>query len=292
MSDATAQALGQTAEFTHQQKLDAIAEVFGQEYADTFQDPVLFMPCVFMSPTVKQFYKREFNLISRTLFVESVYRRRPTYNQSVLDDYSAVSSRKLADIQKLLTTQCDRLAHICRSNGVQLDASYMHPQQRVVPIIAGHAKTYIATLHKLDEVYQLTGTALLNGVIDGNARRECEMLCRKAVRAFSAMLRNEILKLYKESQRMRKAMAGPDQELDKAESAHGQALAEFDASVESERTTDPGAHVDPEDASQIIDDLASQSNATKSGGRRRKADEPSTPASAAQAPASEPVETT
>lgn len=290
MSDAIAQVLGHKPELTHQQKLDAIADVFGQEYADNFQDPVIFMPCVFLSPTVKQFYKREFNLISRTLFVESVYRRRPTYNQSVLDEYSAVSSRKLADIQKLLTTQCDRLTHICRSNGVQLDASYMHPQQRVVPIIAGHAKTYIAILHKLDEVYQLTGTALLNGVIDGNARRDCEMLCRKAVRAFSAMLRNEILKLYKESQRMRKAMAGPDQELDKAESAHGAALAEFDASVESERTADPGAHVDPESAAKVIEDLTAQSNAGK--GRRRKSDETSDPAGTPQTAASEPVAST
>ncbi len=39
-----------------------------------------------------QFYKREFPLISRTLFVESVYRRRPTYNQEVLDSFASIAA--------------------------------------------------------------------------------------------------------------------------------------------------------------------------------------------------------
>lgn len=272
MSDPTAEAQSQDAEFTREQKLSAIAEVFGEEYANTFQDPVIFLNATFMSPTVKQFYRREFNLISRTLFVESVYRRRPMYNQDVLDDYAAATARKLSDIHQLLTTQCSRLVVICKSNGVKVDASYMHPEHRIVPIIAGHAKTYIATLYKLDELYQLVGSAVLHGVIDGKTRRQLEMLCRKAVRAFSAMLRNEILKLYKESQRMRKAMTAPDEEVDRAEAAHGQAVAEFDATVASELEQDPASHVDPAQASQVIDDLAAHTAAAKAS-RRRKTDE-------------------
>lgn len=260
-------------EFTQEEKIAALAEVFGKEYADKFQDPVVFMPVTFLSPTVKQFYKRDFNLISRTLFMESVYRRIPTYNQDVLDEYSSMAARKLGDVQTLLTNQRNRLAKLCKDNGVSLSASYLHPEPKLVPVIAGHAKTYILTLQKLDEVYQLTGTALLNGVIDGGVRREFELLCRKAVRTFSAMLRYEIRKLWKESARMRAQMEQPDAELDKAEAAHTQAVAAFDEAVAGEMATDPKAHVAPEQAADVIADLAAQANAAKSAPKRKRADE-------------------
>lgn len=257
MSDPADNETPQTPMFSAEQQLAALAEVFGAEYVRDFQDPVLFMPAVFRSPTVKQFYKREFPLISRTLIVESVYRRRPTYNQNVLDDFAAMSSRKLADILTLLGTQCERLRMICKTNGVQVDATYMHPDERLVPIIAGHAKTYLAVLRKLDELYQLAGSANLNGVIDSSVRMKTELLSRKAVRAFSAMLRNEIFKLYKESQRMRAAQNGQpaDKELDRAESAHSEAVGAFDSQNASGDALDTGDQVDPAMASQVIDDL-------------------------------------
>ena len=273
MSDAATVISGSAPEFSQEQQIEALAEVFGPEYAARFQDPVIFMPVTFRSPTVKQFYKRDFNLISRTLFLESVYRRIPQYNQQILDDFSSMSARKLADVQTLLTKQHSRLAKLCKDNGVSLNASYLHPETRVAPVIAGHAKTYIQTLMKLDEVHLLAGTALLNGVIDGGIRREFELICRKAVRTFAVMLRYEIRKLWKESARMRAQMAQPDAELDKAEASHTQAVASFDQAVESEMTSDPSAHVDPERAAQVIDDLAAQTAAAKVGKARRKSDD-------------------
>lgn len=273
MSETAIVISGSAPEFTQEQQIEALAEVFGPEYAAKFQDPVIFMPVTFRSPTVKQFYKRDFNLISRTLFMESVYRRIPQYNQQVLDDYSSMSARKLADVQTLLMKQHSRLAKLCKDNGVSLNASYLHPDTRLVPVIAGHAKTYIQTLMKLDEVYQLAGTALLNGVIDGGVRREFELICRKAVRTFAVMLRYEIRKLWKESSRMRAQMAQPDAELDKAEASHTQAVDAFDKAVESEMVTDPNAHVAPEQAAQVIADLAAQTAAAKGGKARRKADD-------------------
>jgi hypothetical protein len=269
MSDSATTNSGSAPEFTQAQQIDALSEVFGPEYAAKFQDPVIFLTVTFFSPTVKQFYKRDFNLISRTLFMESVYRRLPQYNQQVLDDYSSMSARKLADVQALLTKQHDRLAKLCKDNGVSLTASYLHPDVRVVPVIAGHAKTYIQTLKKLDEVYQLAATALLNGVIDGGVRREFELVCRKAVRTFAVMLRYEIKKLWKESSRMRTQMSLPDAELDKAEASHTQAVADFDKAVESDMVTDPNAHVAPEQAAQVIADLAAQTTAAKAGSKSR-----------------------
>lgn len=281
MSETAPVISGSAPEFSQEQQIKSLGEVFGPEYAAKFQDPVIFMPVTFRSPTVKQFYKRDFNLISRTLFMESVYRRIPQYNQQVLDDYSAMSARKLADVHKLLTNQHGRLAKLCKDNGVSLNASYLHPETRLVPVIAGHAKTYILTLMKLDEVYQLAGTALLNGVIDGGVRREFELICRKAVRTFAVMLRYEIRKLWKESNRMRSQMTQPDVELDKAEASHNQAVVAFDKEVESEMTTDPNAHVDPAQAAQVIADLTSQTGAAKAGKARRKSDDGGGPEDAA-----------
>jgi hypothetical protein len=240
---------------TREDQLRALAQVFGQEYADDFQDPVVFRQYEFFSPAVKQFYKREFPLISRTLFVESVYRRRPTYNQEVLDAFSAMAAKKLADILHMITTQCDRLEKLCKSNGQPTDAAYLHPQPTLVPVIAAHANSYIRCLAKLDELYQLTGSATLNGVIDGNQRKAFELLCRKAVRAFSAMLRNEIIKLRKESYRMKAATGVVDTEVDKAEGAQEAAIATFDRGVQEEARMDSSVVVDPGAAAGVIDDL-------------------------------------
>ena len=231
-------------------------------------------------------YKREFPLISRTLFVESVYRRRHLYNQAVLDDFSAISSRKIDDVIKLLTTQADRMRTICKSNGVVPNAIYLHPETRLVPIIAGHSRDYITALQRLDDVYQLVGSATLNGLMDGSARMQMETLCRKAVRAFSAMLRNEILKLRKESQRMQQVNLGVrDEEVERAENAHGEAVEAFDASMQTAAALDSSAHVAPADAAEIIADISASTNAASRARAPRKAAEaaPQTSASPVQA---------
>ena len=264
-------------------QLQALAQVFGDEYANEVNDPVMFRQHSFQSPAVKQFYRREFPLISRTLFVESVYRRRPMYNQGVLDAFSAIAAKKLGDILQMLTMQCARLEKICKTNGHITDAVYLHAEVKLVPIIASHANTYIKCLTKLDQLYQLSGSATLNGVIDGNQRREVELLCRKAVRAFSALLRNEIHKLRKESKRMQQASGQKDQEVDKAESAQESAIETFDKEVREQDMMDPGAAVSPEGAAAAIDALAATTAATAGGKAPRKRKD--TPEGAEQVPA-------
>jgi hypothetical protein len=134
-------------------------------------------------------------------------------------------SKRLADIQQLISTQSVRLRKLCDSNGQLTDAAFVHPQPVMVPIIAAHANSYVRCLLKLDELYQLSASATLNGVIDGNQRKAVEQICRKAIRAFSTMLRYEIITLRKESARMRLAMSTPDIEVDHAEDAQEQAIA-------------------------------------------------------------------
>lgn len=266
-------------------QLQALATVFGADYAKGFDDPVVFITRVFQSPAVKQFFKREFPLISRTLFVESVYRRRPMYNQTVLDDFASISKKKLADILALLGTQCDRIRKVCESNAALTDAQYMHPQTTLIPIIAGEARTYIEVLTKLDEAYQLCGSAILNGVIDGNQRKSTELLCRKAVRAFSAMQRNEIIKLRKESQRLRAGLTVPDVELDKAEGAQTESIRDFDEHTHNEAQLDASGSVAPDAAAQLLDDMVATTVATTAK-RRKVASEapPVAPAMADSAP--------
>lgn len=255
---------------TREDQIKALAAVFGAEYAEEFQDPVVFKWYVFESPAVKQFYKREFPLISRTLFVESVYRRRPTYDQLVLDSFAALSAKKLGDILQMITTQCERLVKLCKTNGQMTDAAYLHPQTTLVPIIASHANTYIRCLVKLDELYRLSGSATLNGVIDGNQRKAVELLCRKAVRAFSAMLRNEIIKLRRESYRMRTAAGVEDQELERAEGSQEKAMQAFDQAVENENKLDNSAQVDPASAAELIGNLATTAEAASKPARRKR----------------------
>ena len=176
-------------------QLKALAQVFGDEYANDFNDPVIFRVHTFESPAVKQFYKREFPLISRTLFVESVYRRRPMYNQDLLDSFAATAAKKLGDILQMLTTQCQRLEKICKTNGQTPDAVYLHAQLTTVPIIASHANTYIKCLLKLDQLYQLSGSATLNGVIDGNQRKQIDQLAAELRHAAEGVVPLKVLRI-------------------------------------------------------------------------------------------------
>jgi hypothetical protein len=226
-----------------EEQLNALAEVFGQHYAQDFQDAVVFRSYCFQSPAAKQFYKRNFPLVSRTLFLESVYRRRPLYNQEILDTFVVIVSKRLADIQQLISTQSLRLKKLCDSNGQLTDAAFVHPQPVLVPIIAAHANSYVRCLLRLDELYQLSASATLNGVIDGNQRKAVEQICRKAIRAFSTMLRYEIITLRKESARMRLAMTVPDAEVDRAEDAQKQAIEAEEELVPGEELISVGVQI-------------------------------------------------
>lgn len=252
----------------HDGQIAALAEVFGEEFADDFRDPVLFMSETLRSPAPLSFYRRDFRLLSRYLFLESVYRRRPEFNQDVLDGFARMIGQKLTDVQTLLTKRIDQTDAILKSNGAGVNASYLQSRTFNIPIIAAHARSFITLLVKLDRLYQLIGSAALYGLMDSSQRAKAELEGRKAIRAFTAMIRNEHIKLRKESQRMRLARSGPmEPEVDRAEALVNQGQAEFDNSSEDEHDQ---AHVNPEDAQGVLEAIVTSGVAAANAATKRR----------------------
>ncbi len=282
-------------------KMAALTQVFTDKFANGFDDPVVFVTRTFWTPAVKQFYKRDFPLISRTLFLESVYRRRPNYNQEVLDGFTAMVGKKIGDVLTYLGTSNGRLQGIIethrKSHGSFEEADYMRPRETLIPVISSHANSYLVILQQLDVLYRATGSAMLNGAIDGNQRKNFELQARQVVRAITSMIRNESIKLHKESQRMRAAASaaaagaapanGVDPELETAEQVHGSAIAEFDQETSQAIAAGDDTVVTPENAGQVISDLTATAKAnTARGAKRAKANSDAAPAAgAATAPA-------
>lgn len=247
-------------------KQQAFAAVFGTKYLDGFQDPVIFRDVTFYSPAVQQSFKRDFALISRTLYGEYIYRRRPAYNQEILDTFSNLCATKLAAIKELLNRNFARIHNACRTQGHDVDASYLQSVHRTVPIIHAHALQYLQCLNSLDLLLQATGSATLNGVITADQRRDAELQGRRAINAFSSMVRAESGKLRKEARRVLEQIAPNDTELQQAESSHSAAIAEFDKTEGSQGhdSTDAIAAIDGMTAtSRVVEKVLEQSSAAE-----------------------------
>lgn len=277
-------------------KLAALTQVFTDKFANGFDDPVVFVTRTFWTPAVKQFYKRDFPLISRTLFLESVYRRRPNYNQEVLDGFSALVGKKIGEVLTFLGSRNGQVQGIIethrKTHGSFEEADYMRPRETLIPVISSHASSYLVVLQQLDVLYRATGSAMLNGALEGNQRKNFELQSRQVVRAITSMIRNESIKLHKESQRMRAAAnagsapaVGDDQELVAAEDAHSTAIAEFDQDTSQAMATGDSTAVPPETAGQVISDLTATAKAGTARGAKRAGKTPAdaTPAAAGTA---------
>jgi hypothetical protein len=256
---------------------DAFIQVFGKAYLDGFGDPILFREARFFSPAVQQEYKRNWALISRTLFGEYTYRRRPSYDQRVLDAFSHIVTTKLAAITELLNSRINTITKLCSDNGAQMDAAYMSCQTKQVPIIHAQAGQYLRALLLLDRFLQVSGSAALNGVIDGEQRRQAEMLCRKALYAFGAMIRNESIKVRKEAQRVlndQRSKGQVDAEMQVAENMQGQALQEYDATgtdgtpAPAAAGNDSGTSASP---AEEIDTIVAETKASDAATRKPRA---------------------
>lgn len=244
-------------------KQQAFATLFGTRYLDGFQDPVIFRNAKFYSPAVQQSYKRDFALISRTLYGEYIYRRRPAYNQEILDSFSNLCATKLAAIKELLNRNVARIHTACKTQGQEVDASYLSYVHRTVPIIHAHALQYLQCLQSLDLLLQATGSATLNGVITAEQRKEAELQARRAINAFSSMVRAESGKIRKEARRVIEQISPHDDEMKKAESVQSAAIDEFDASEGGA----PGAD-HSRDAAAAIDGMAASARAVESASGR------------------------
>lgn len=184
-------------------RLRTMVELFGQDWVDDFTDPIVFRNYSLSSKTARQFYMRDFAQMSRFLWAEVLYRRRPEFDVAMLDGFVIAVARKFAAIQARLAADCQRLHKLCESNGQPEDAAYVHPQLLLVPIIAAQATSYMRCLVTLDELHRLSGSATLNGVIDGSQRKNFELDARKAMRSLNGLIRHEYTRLRAAAERLK-----------------------------------------------------------------------------------------
>ncbi|CAN7623504.1 hypothetical protein LJR189_004689 [Acidovorax delafieldii] len=224
---------------TDSKQLQAFEEVFGAKYLKGFQDPVIFEDASFYSSPVQQAYKRDFALISRVSFGEYIYRRRPAFNTAVLDYFSDLCNKKLENITELLTRETQRIHVLMKQNGMPVNAAYPHKKDRVVPIIHSSALRYLRVLKLFDRLLQATGSAVIYGVFTPDQRKEAELRCRRAVLAFSTMVRQESTKLSKESRRLQQVEGSTDESTQQADAMLAEGIAQFDLDIKG--SADGGA---------------------------------------------------
>lgn len=240
----------------------AFADLFGERYEKSFTDPVAFRTINFFSPPVSQEYRQNYKVLSRNLFAETVYRRRKGFDQEILNHYIQVSGKRLDAILKLLSLERDRMREVAFSNGVEIDAGYMHCKEHLIPIIHPHAGLFIKCLEAFDQLLQLSGTLFLHGIFSSDQRRQVEVKSRGAIRQFSNVIRNESVKMRKEAQRLADGQGG-DAELTTA--IEGQEEAELHA--EAQLKADHMGLEIPEglDPVQALANAQAAATATRSG---------------------------
>lgn len=241
----------------------ALVDVFGEDFANTYQGPVLYMDHESLtSPASINLYHRDFKFISKSLQHEYQYRSWKGYNQEMLDRYADIVTKKLVSIETYLRTWVRRFEKMITDNGHELDTTFFpNPMSVTVPIISGHARSYFKLLKLLDDVYNMAGAASMQGAVDSKVRSEAEIRSRKVVRAFSAVLRNEVLALFREADRLKRAQAErgeqPDASTDASLAQQKQTLDDMSSDLKSDGT-------DSQDASAVIDAAAASSKALSS----------------------------
>lgn len=233
-------------------RLDAFKKVFGVAYMERFTDPIYFTNGVFLNYRIHKFYENNFAFMSRNLFSEYVYLRRPKYNREILSKYHALMARKLQSLEMLIKRFNDQIDHVMETNNVTLDdIGYLRPNHELVPVIHAQARQYLDLLKAADALFTKTAAAVLQGVIDSDAKRETENKTILAMRGLGNTVRSEAIILRKEAQRVREQMKNDgvehDHELDTAIEAQSKVIEEGDA---------------VERANEAIDGISSTPNST------------------------------
>lgn len=271
------------------ERKDAFVAVFGEKFVNTYQGPVHFIDnTTLSSPVAIGFYRRDFQYISKMANFEYQYRSWNGYNQELLDRYADIITKKLASIKTLLSTRISQISKLLEQNSVSMESTiYSNVLNTNVPVISGHARNYFLLLQELDRLNLMTGTANLMGVIQSSQRAEVEFQCKKAIRAFAAVLRNEVIKIYREADRMQNDPRGAgerDAQQQATLAAQGEALDEIGTAMDTEGKSDRGLDMTAMDPGQLIDEAAAASLASaKAGKRKPKEDAPVAPAVSAEA---------
>jgi hypothetical protein len=275
------------------ERLKSLRDVFGDRFAKTFHSPVVFIPNqVLESPVSQRFYKKDFEYLSKQLYLEYQYRSWKGFNGDILERFSEVTLKKMEAIRTLMTNTINRLQKLLDQNGYKVDGSLFPATLRIaqLPIIAAQARQYFEILTMLDRVFLLSGTCNLYGVIDSKQRAEAEMVCKRAVRAFRSIMQFEVVKVYREGDRLVKeqhAAGHADPKMVELVAQQGESIKAFDTVSDEESHTENGMNLGGADAGQVIDDAAAVSTAAAATKKRtpRKSEPAVAPAPAAAAAA-------
>lgn len=259
----------------------AVVSVFGEKFAKQFMGPIAFIDdAKLSSPTAINFFRRDFQFISKVLNYEYQYRSWNGFDQELLNRYGEMINKKLENIGMLIGNWNNRFAKLMETNGVSMESAvYSNAIETTVPVISGHARSYFLVLKELDRLNLVAGSANLMGVINSTQRAEAEFMCKKAVRAFGAALRNEVVRLYREADRLMKEQHG-QVDTGKAETiaAQGQELQAFSDSMKQDSATDSSLNLGATDPGQIIDDAAAATAAaTKAAAGKSRTKKTDTP---------------
>lgn len=250
--------------------------VFGADYAHNLQTPVVFLDDETLeSPPSIRFYKKDYAYLSKQLYLEYQYRSWTGFNQDVLARYNEVITKKLANINILMDNTITRLEKLLSQNNVTLESTlYPNPVTVTVPVIATHARSYFLLLVSLDRVNLLAGTANLLGVIDSTQRAQAEYICKKAVRAFRSIMQTEVIKIYREAQRViqeQRTGGKVNEGMSAIVEQQGKEIAAFTATANDGSDADASLDLGGMDPEKLIDDAAAASVATTKGKAKAKA---------------------
>ncbi len=273
----------------------SLLKVFGERFVETFNSPVLFIDDQVLScPVAVRFFNKDFAYLSKQLYLEYQYRSWRGYNQDLLTRYADLVGKKLENINILLNNNVSRMRNLLSQQGYQLETTLWPKSLDVdVPVIANLARTYWSMLLLLEQVYLLAATANMFGVFSSAQRAEAEFLCKKAIRAFRSVLQTEVVKLYREADRLIKEQHSTGQ-VDKGMAEmveqQGRDIADFDKSSEEDSRSDSSMDLGGADAGQLIDDAAAASTASASASKRST--KPKKPAGAEPAAPAQPAAVT
>lgn len=254
----------------------ALEAIFGGKFLHTFLSPYMVLEDhVIECPVGIRFYKKDFQYLSKQLYLEYQYRSWRGFSSELLDKYATIITTKLAAIDTLMQNNINRLQKLLDQQGHKADLTLWPAVYTTdVPIIAAQARAYIGVLAKMDRLYCLSGTANLLGVIDSSQRADVEFTAKKAVRAFRSILQTEVTRLYREAERIMAEQHNAGK-VDVAMAAvvqqQGQDIAEFDKSSQQDNDDDPTMDLKGADPCQVIDSAAAAAaaGATAAGATKR-----------------------
>lgn len=277
MTDTAGAPMGADENQADSRRRKALETIFGAKFVHTFASPYMVMENQLIeSPVAVRFFNKDFAYLSKQLYLEYQYRSWKGFSPELLERYAEVTSTKLANIRVLMTNNINRLRKLLEQQGHKLETLSLWPnvKSRDIPIIAALARSYVEVLKMLDQVYTLAGTANLMGVIDSAQRADVEFISKKAVRAFRSILQTEVVKLYREAQRLIREQQNAghvDANMSAVVEQQGRDIAAFDKDSAEDEHGDASMNLGGADPSQVIDDAAAASTAASAAtGTTRK----------------------